>query len=346
MRLEIVRQLVSRPPSQRVFTYGCPHVRVVLDRVLRLLLRADEEDRAAALRDVAGEVVRLLEQLERLLQVDDVDATRSVKMKRRIFGFQRLVWRPKCTPASKSSRMLTTACGDSPSVRFRSPAGSWNRRPSRRRHRHSRPPPGWSGKRRCIVAIRRPAPILRPWRARLRHWPRRFGRRPGTSPSSTSTKGYGRRRSLAPAPRQVGQLGDIPTFIVALSEEFGDPQPGRLRAGGQLAALVRDHARERRRSDRSAGDRHRIPAPAPRALALRLEAERRADGRGGARGRAAAERQPRPARRRVRRRLPTARPQSSPTKHGVTRSPGSSTTRRSRAASRQSSSGRSATSAG
>jgi hypothetical protein len=29
-------------------------------------------------------------------------------MKRRIFGFQRLVWWPKCTPASKSSRMLTT----------------------------------------------------------------------------------------------------------------------------------------------------------------------------------------------------------------------------------------------
>ena len=44
---------------------------------------------------------------------------------------------------------------------------------------------------------------------------------------------------------QVGQLGDIPTFIVELSEELGDPQPGRLRPGGQLAALVRDHARER-----------------------------------------------------------------------------------------------------
>ena len=44
---------------------------------------------------------------------------------------------------------------------------------------------------------------------------------------------------------QVGQLGDIPTFIVELSHELGDPQPARLRAGGPLATLVRDHARER-----------------------------------------------------------------------------------------------------
>src|SRR5258707_310515 len=34
---------------------------------------------------------------------------RSVKMKRRIFGFQRRVWWPKWTPASSSSRMETTA---------------------------------------------------------------------------------------------------------------------------------------------------------------------------------------------------------------------------------------------
>src|SRR2546426_2345286 len=45
-----------------------------LDRALALLLRADEEDRAAALGEVAGEVVRLLQQLEGLLQIDDVDA--------------------------------------------------------------------------------------------------------------------------------------------------------------------------------------------------------------------------------------------------------------------------------
>src|SRR5919205_3157990 len=36
---------------------------------------------------------------------------RSVKMKRRILGFQRRVWWPKWTPASKSSRMETTGTG-------------------------------------------------------------------------------------------------------------------------------------------------------------------------------------------------------------------------------------------
>src|SRR5262245_4784879 len=41
---------------------------------------------------------------------------RSVKMKRRIFGFQRRVWWPKWTPASSSSRMLTTDIG---------PPGGW-----------------------------------------------------------------------------------------------------------------------------------------------------------------------------------------------------------------------------
>jgi diguanylate cyclase (GGDEF)-like protein len=44
---------------------------------------------------------------------------------------------------------------------------------------------------------------------------------------------------------QVGQVGDMPTFIVELSRELADPQPARLRRGGPLAALVREHARER-----------------------------------------------------------------------------------------------------
>jgi len=42
-----------------------------------------------------------------------------------------------------------------------------------------------------------------------------------------------------------GQLGDIPTFITELAGELRDPQPGRMRRGSQLAALVRDHARVR-----------------------------------------------------------------------------------------------------
>src|SRR5262249_50609031 len=49
-------------------------LRLFGDGVLRLLLRADEEDVSAPLGDVAREVVGLLEKLERLLEVDDVDA--------------------------------------------------------------------------------------------------------------------------------------------------------------------------------------------------------------------------------------------------------------------------------
>src|SRR5207248_2665516 len=48
--------------------------RLLLDGVLRLLLRADEQHRAATPGEVPREFVRLLEQLEGLLQVDDVDA--------------------------------------------------------------------------------------------------------------------------------------------------------------------------------------------------------------------------------------------------------------------------------
>lgn len=44
---------------------------------------------------------------------------------------------------------------------------------------------------------------------------------------------------------ELGQLGDIPAFISELARELTDPQPGRLRPGSPLAALVRDHARER-----------------------------------------------------------------------------------------------------
>jgi diguanylate cyclase (GGDEF)-like protein len=50
--------------------------------------------------------------------------------------------------------------------------------------------------------------------------------------------------SLARLARE-GQLSDIPTFIAELAGELADPQPGRVRRGSQLAALVRDHARVR-----------------------------------------------------------------------------------------------------
>jgi diguanylate cyclase (GGDEF)-like protein len=44
---------------------------------------------------------------------------------------------------------------------------------------------------------------------------------------------------------RVAQLGDMPTFITELGREVQMPLPGRLRVGGPLAAIARDHARER-----------------------------------------------------------------------------------------------------
>src|SRR3954467_1499535 len=48
---------------------------------------------------------------------------RSLKMKRRIFGFQRRVWWPKCTPASSSSRIEATAMCVAPWFELLAPAG-------------------------------------------------------------------------------------------------------------------------------------------------------------------------------------------------------------------------------
>lgn len=44
---------------------------------------------------------------------------------------------------------------------------------------------------------------------------------------------------------QLGQLGNMPTFIAELGRGLTEPQPGRLKRGSPLAARVRDHARER-----------------------------------------------------------------------------------------------------
>jgi diguanylate cyclase (GGDEF)-like protein len=44
---------------------------------------------------------------------------------------------------------------------------------------------------------------------------------------------------------RVAQLGDMPTFISELGREVETPMPGRMRVGGPLAAIARDHARRR-----------------------------------------------------------------------------------------------------
>ncbi len=44
---------------------------------------------------------------------------------------------------------------------------------------------------------------------------------------------------------RISQLGDMPTFITELGREVERPMPERMRVGGPLAAIARDHARQR-----------------------------------------------------------------------------------------------------
>jgi len=44
---------------------------------------------------------------------------------------------------------------------------------------------------------------------------------------------------------RLAQLGDLPTFIAELGREVEAPSPTRMRVGGPLAAIARDHARRR-----------------------------------------------------------------------------------------------------
>jgi diguanylate cyclase (GGDEF)-like protein len=44
---------------------------------------------------------------------------------------------------------------------------------------------------------------------------------------------------------RIAQLGDMPTFIAELGREVERPMPERMRVGGPLAAIARDHARQR-----------------------------------------------------------------------------------------------------
>src|SRR5215210_4986992 len=45
--------------------------------------------------------------------------------------------------------------------------------------------------------------------------------------------------------KRAEQLGDMPTFIQELAREVERPDPSRMRHGGPLVALARDHARQR-----------------------------------------------------------------------------------------------------
>src|SRR4029450_2805458 len=66
---------------------------------------------------------------------------RSVKMKRRIFGFQRRVWWPKWTPASSSSRIETAGKVNPPWLVDGATAGGRDVEPATTRRHRPRPGP-------------------------------------------------------------------------------------------------------------------------------------------------------------------------------------------------------------
>ena len=75
MRSEIVRQFVSRPPSQRWLTYGMPtRFASLATASCACFFVPTNSTVPPRCGDVAHERVRLLEQRERLREIDDVDA--------------------------------------------------------------------------------------------------------------------------------------------------------------------------------------------------------------------------------------------------------------------------------
>src|ERR671925_318254 len=147
---------------------------------------------------------------------------RSVKMKRRILGFQRRVWWPKCTPASRSSRMETTDT-DSSSVLLT----------CRRERMEPGPEPGTAtrmirrvGCRNCCI-LADPSPTLGCVHGVVR-----------TSAWDLAVECLDEALATGAMPSlerlgRLGQLGSLPSFIAALGEEE------------DADALAADFARER-----------------------------------------------------------------------------------------------------
>jgi hypothetical protein len=76
---------------------------------------------------------------------------RSVKMKRFIFGFQRRVWCPKCTPESSNCLMVTTAMAGFAPLLLGHAVPGWQDRHADRFSRLT----GWSA---ALVAVPASAP--------------------------------------------------------------------------------------------------------------------------------------------------------------------------------------------
>src|SRR5690242_5618879 len=176
---------------------------------------------------------------------------RSPKMKRFIFGFQRRVWWPKCTPASRSSRMLTDTSDPfcwltalrrrarvEPALRH---AGTATR-PFRR--------VGFQGPEKSSGSrSNRPDPIFLPVASRISPLEELASVVQAQAwELAVAVIEEGLLDDQLPSLQRLGrlgQLGDMPTFIAELARELQDPQPERLGIGSALAAQARDHARER-----------------------------------------------------------------------------------------------------
>src|ERR671915_2296857 len=170
-------------------------------------------------------------------------------MKRFIFGFQRRVWWPKWTPASRSSLMETTDTGLPLSVVCTAPTG-----PGGTGRIGPAPPPaavrrvGCENRGMVPASVREPdgPKAARSERDALRGLGAQIRDRAWDLAHEVVEEGLADETvpSLARA-GQLGQLGDLPTFIAELGRRISDPEPRRVALGNALAALVRDHARER-----------------------------------------------------------------------------------------------------
>src|SRR4026209_2929924 len=177
-------------------------------------------------------------------------------MKRRIFGFQRRVWWPKWTPASRSSRMLTAIW-----------VPLWWLRADRRRESggtggrgRPHPPlprgPGGGGgtPRQCTRA--RPISGVR---GPLHDGSVEARESPALNQLADAIRASAWELALATVEEgllddripslqrlgRLGQLGDLPAFVGELAGELAEPQPEHLRHSGPLAARGREHVRQR-----------------------------------------------------------------------------------------------------
>src|SRR5438105_36995 len=179
---------------------------------------------------------------------------RSPKMKRFIFGFQRRVWWPKWTPASRRSRIVTTDTFGSfllvlvaccrrarvePAFRLAGTATRPFRRIGLQSGKVYRLKLGGPGSDLCCTLASQSPSVLEELASTVqaRAWE-----------LAVDVVEEGLQADQLPSLQRLGrlgQLGDMPTFIAELARELLQPRPERLGIGSALAAQARDHARER-----------------------------------------------------------------------------------------------------